>query len=205
MRCGQDDALSTDNGMLAHSTQLKLGRQKLAAVVLPSEPRNAEASIGNVVEVIGVVYPSSFTNSIAFVRDCVDELAIAFPATGAYSIISFDMGQTRGEEPIGNDPTKRDFLDTDPRPYGRIFDVDTPGFQRNWADYYPNGTTIFIRYNFVQYSVFGSRRCSNDFPWYSRTTIQRTEIDGYSDFVFFSRPEAMDDNSCGTGYTEIAP
>ena len=208
MRCGQDDPFSADNGMAAHSSSPiydKLGKQKHAGFILPSAGNNSPAVFGNIVEFIGEVHPSDFTNSIVLVRDTIDELAITLFTNGSYQVIKYDTNKTRGIEPCGNDPTEPDFLDVDPRPNGRIFDVDTPGLSVREPSIFPHGTFQYARYNFIQYAVFGNKRCANDFLWHSRTTIRRNFQDDPATFDFYSRLDLPSDNECGTGHTIIQP
>ncbi len=114
-------------------------------------------------------------------------------------------GNTRGPEPFGNDPTFAEFQDRDPRPNGKVFDIDTPGFPLNYVNRYSLGTLIAVRYNFLQYANFSGRRCSDDFAWHSKTTIRREESAGIPCFNFFTRPSFPDDNSCGSGHSTTAP
>ena len=208
MRCGQGDPFSEDNGMLAHSSNPiydKLGMQKHAGFILPSENHNSPAVFGNIVEFSGTVHPIDFTNRVVLVRDCIDELAITIFTNGAYQVIKYATNKVRGAEPSGNDPTESDFLDVDPRPNGRVFDVDTPGLSVIEPDIFPHGTFQFARYNFIQYAAFGNKRCSNDFLWHSRTTIRRNFQDDPAEFSFYSRQDLSSDNECGTGHTGIQP
>ena len=67
----------------------------------------------------------------------------------------------------------------------------------------PQGTYIFSRANFIQYAVWEEMRCSNDFPWYTRTTLMKTSPPGSLSFDFYFRPAHQYDNSCGPGFTNI--
>lgn len=208
MRCGQDDPFSADNGMAAYpasSSGSKLGKQRHYGFILPSRPFNSPSGYGNIVELIGTVHPSDFTNSVILVRDVVDESYATLFTNGVMQVTTYIVDKARGIEPNGNDPREVDFQDVDPRPSGRVFDVDTPGLHVSGPEAYTYGTLLLARYNFLQYATFGSRRCSNDFPWHSRTTIRRILIDDFPDFEFYSRPDLASDNECGTGRTSIQP
>ena len=209
MRCGQDDPFSADNGREAFpSNATYLGKQ-----ITPSQDVFANGTneltasgIGNVVELIGTVHPSDFCHEIIFSRDSIDEYAAVFSSSGSLiQAIASIQGQSRGSEPPGNDPTYAEFQDRDPRPNGRIFDIDTPGFPLVYAAFCPIGSFLVQRINFLQYAVFSSRRCSNDFAWHSKTTIRCEEVAGVRFFDFYTRPSRQDDNSCGPGHSTTAP
>lgn len=206
MRCGQDDPFSPDNGMLAHSSNPiydRLGMQKHAGFILPSAEHNSQAVVGNIVEMIGNVHPCDFIGDVSLVRDCIDELAYTQQTNGSYRIIAYALSKSRGVEPVGNDPTPRDFRDTNPMPLGSVFDVDTPGLNIRFPELLPHGTVGIARYNFWEYAVFSGRRCSDDFGWHSRTRCVRNADDTFPDVSFESRLDNPYDNHCGVGHIEV--
>lgn len=69
----------------------------------------------------------------------------------------------------------------------------------------PVGTVVLLRLNFLEYAVFRGKRCSNDFRWYSRTTVVKTSGPGFAIYNFHARNGAMDENKAGGGATSIAP
>lgn len=64
---------------------------------------------------------------------------------------------------------------------------------------------VMTRLNFKEYAVFNGRRCSNDFNWYSRTTVIKTSGAGVATYNFHARAGLMDENEAGGGTTSIAP
>lgn len=209
MRCGQDDPFSTDNGRVAFpNNTMSLGKQVYLpqVVVVNGKEESTEGGIGNVVEIVGTVHPSGFSETIRLVRDSVDEYAAAFANSGSLlETIAYVQGKTRGPDAVGNDRTYDEFQDRDPRPHGRVFDIDTPGLPLLYVSRYQIGTFVVERFNFLQYAAFDGKRCSNDFAWHSKTTIRREEDNGIPCFNFFTRPSFPDDNSCGPGHSTIAP
>ena len=99
-----------------------------------------------------------------------------------------------------------DFL---PPPDGHIYDLDIPGLGFDdiakglAAREFHVGDEFLARYNFVEYvpSVWG--RCSNDFYWYSRTSVV-IDYSFHEDGIDF-RFDASNDNEVGEGQTMLAP
>lgn len=205
MRCGQDEPLSSDNCPLISTNGILLGRQRLAGIHDPVIHKNTPPSIGNIVELKGLVHPSDFSDTISFGRDNVDEY-VAEALNGHYSVLVDNQGKTRGFEPSGNDSPPTSFQDINPRPNGAIYDIDTPGEYQHRADNLSHGTIRLIRLNFKQYAFWRGRRCSDDFLWFSRTTILRT-FDEYElpTFDFLDRQGFSHDNACGPGSTSLTP
>jgi hypothetical protein len=194
MRCGQDDPVSPDNDCLAALSNPLLGKQSICI-------SGFEPSIGNVAEFIGTVHPLDFAYNIAQTRDCVDEFFVVFTPTGSvYDIMLNTQGKPRGNEPIGNDAISAALQDISPQPNGRVFDVDTPGCGLSGAPFVPVNHLVYVRYNFLQYAHFVGKRCSNDFPWHSRTTLKRIANGGLPEYEFYEIP---DGNTCGSQHTRI--
>jgi hypothetical protein len=82
-------------------------------------------------------------------------------------------------------------------------DVDTPGVPTYFLTAFPSGTYFFLRQNFVQYAVFSNKRCSNDFYWFSRTTLSRILFNDHYSFEFLNRADHPYDNAVGEGSTDI--
>ena len=204
MRCGQDDVLSDDNVPGIATNSIRLGKQKLAGLhVLVTNVPNTTASIGNVVELKGTVYPPDFIHAIGMARDCISEQQQYYMTNGIIMYSHVAINQARGQEGVGNDPTRFYFQDQDPRPCGHVYDIDTPGFEQGDLRIRPMGIIFNTTYNFLQYAFFNGRRCSDDFPWFSKTTVTKEDQDGYIELVFFVDPEDFSINSCGGGHVPI--
>jgi hypothetical protein len=196
MRCGQDDPFSADNNCAAFTTNRHLGRQSVAIT-------GYEPSVGNVVEIIGSVHPSDFVLEIGFKRDNTAELTQVFTSGGTTVYRNFDPLIERGEEPLCNDPCRPICGDYTVSQLGHVFDVDTPGVPTYFLTAFPSGTYFFLRQNFVQYAVFSNKRCSNDFYWFSRTTLSRILFNDHYSFEFLNRADHPYDNAVGEGSTDI--
>lgn len=204
MRCGQDEPLSSDNVPGIVTNYLRLGKQKLAGLhVLVTNVPNTTASIGNVVELKGTVYPSDFIGDIGMARDCISEAQYYCITNGICVYSSTATNQARGQEGVGNDPTNFYFQDRDPRPCGHVYDIDTPGFKQRDLRVRPMGIIFNTTYNFFQYAYFKGRRCSDDFPWFSKTSVTKEDQDGYIELVFCVDPNDFSINSCGGGHVPI--
>lgn len=57
--------------------------------------------------------------------------------------------------------------------------------------------------NFLQYAFFKGRRCSDDFPWFSKTSVTKEDQDGYIELIFNVDPDDFSINSCGGGHVPI--
>lgn len=177
---------------------------KIAGIYLPNAIQNAVGAIANIVEFCGTIHPCDFADEVIFTRDCVDGCSSILYPTGAMVVFADNHNMARGVEPFGNDENWPDFQDRSPQPNGRIFDVDTPGLVLSEARSTPYGTTMFYRYNFIQYARYGGRRCSNDFPWFCRLTARRgVDEDAFPDVFFLDREGVIDDNVVANGNTEV--
>ena len=196
MRFGQDDPFSADNNCAAFTTNRHLGRQSVSIT-------GYEPSVGNVVEIIGSVHPSDFVSEIGFKRDNTAELTQVFTSGGTTVYRNFDPLIERGEEPLCNDPCRPICGDYTVSQLGHVFDVDTPGVPTYFLTAFPSGTYFFLRQNFVQYAVFSNKRCSNDFYWFSRTSLSRILFNDHYSFEFLNRVDHPYDNAVGEGSTDI--
>ena len=196
MRCGQDDPFSADNNCAAFTTNRHLGRQSVSIT-------GYEPSVGNVVEIIGSVHPSDFVSEIGFKRDNTAELTQVFTSGDTTVYRNFDPLIERGEEPLCNDPCRPICGDYTVSQLGHVFDVDTPGVPTYFLTAFPSGTYFFLRQNFVQYAVFSNKRCSNDFYWFSRTSLSRILFNDHYSFEFLNRADHPYDNAVGEGSTDI--
>lgn len=209
MRCGQGDALSPDNNLAANFGSNLLGCNKQTNVTFldNGQIRQLADMIGNAAEFAGRVMPSDFQQNVKLVRDCVGEYeGYLVPGYSLYER-KCETAIPRGQEPNVNDPSPDCVRDDDPRPMGVVYDVDTPGLQMGYGvagGMNPTGTIIIKRLNFLQFAIFGRKRCSNDFSWYSRTTVIKTSSPGSAYYDFHNRPGTMFDNSLGTGLTTIS-
>ena len=210
MRCGQDDSLSADNGLAANYGTNCLGNQIFPSITYYQEGtyRVLAGGIGNVVELCGNVSPSDFHSGISLLRDRVGEY-IGYIFDGQTIVTgSANSNIPRGNEPNVNDLSPSIVRDDDPRPNGRIYDVDTPGIETGsevGGSMNPVGTVVLMRLNFLEYAVFKGKRCSDDFRWYSRTTVVKTSGPGFATYNFHARNGVMDENKAGSGATSIAP
>jgi len=92
-----------------------------------------------------------------------------------------------------------------PTSYGRIYDIDIPGFVIGTFDPYKGleqDSVCFLRYNFLQYASFNGVRCSDDFEWFARITIKKTTPPPTGSYIFLNR-SGYNDNQSGTGTTPI--
>ena len=68
---------------------------------------------------------------------------------------------------------------------------------------YPADSSFTTQLNFVQYAVWGNKRCSDDFFWFTRTMVIRALQGNRYIFEFFNRANHANDNASGTGSTDI--
>lgn len=196
MRCGQDDPFSPDNDCVAFPTNRVLGKQIVSLT-------GYEPSIGNTVEIIGEVHPAVFAGNINFNRDNIAEKTSIFTTNGVAIHNRIFPTISRGEEPDCNDPCATNFCDSNPSPNGFIYNIDTPGLPWYYLTAFPSGHLYFTRMNFVQYALWGNRRCSNDFFWFTRTTTVRALQGNHYVLDFFNRDNRPDDNASGQGSTNV--
>ncbi len=199
LRNAQDALFAADNASELKPNPARLGLQQLVAD--PTIP-----TLAHVVEIAAEVYPLDFEQDVEFTRDNIDEF-IAYQLPPYPPQISVNnTGIARGEGG-GNDPANPGFLDKDPRPYGRIYDWDTPGHATGDFDEgknNPQGILTFIRYNFLQYAMYNGVRCSDDFAWYVRLTSEKTSPPGTGNYVHHTRPGHPADNAAGAGSTTMS-
>lgn len=165
-------------------------------------------TIGNVVLIVGDVKPADFPGPLLFHRDTLGQ----YTAKIVGGTIVPDAGNSNSI-PRGSDESfdpiyvqQADFL---PPPDGHIYDLDIPGLGFDdiakglAAREFHVGDEFLARYNFVEYvpSVWG--RCSNDFYWYSRTSVV-IDYSFHEDGIDF-RFDASNDNEVGEGQTMLAP
>ena len=205
MRCGQDDDFSQDNDFTAPIGTNMLGRQSYRDIVYVQDGIiNAIAGgFVNVVEFKGAVHPQDFPFSVSFTRDNTDSLIGYRLPSSQTDVIDRQVNIPRGSEPSGNDPPPPEFQDSSLSPYGNIYDVDTPGVRLHGGARNPIGTIIWTRQNFLQYCAFGNRRCSNDYPWFSRTIVRKTTPPGSLWHDFYFSDEFPDGNSVGEGSCNV--
>ena len=196
MRCGQDDDFSQDNGSVTKPSPAKLGTQRVFA-------NGVEVSMGNNVEFVGTVQPSDFNFSISMNRDNTNEMLVAKMPNGSWNLLSYVPSRIREQEPECNDETDPGYQDWDPMPNGRVFDFDTPGLDPTAYATFPEGILLYEIQNFLQYAIWNQKRCSNDFPWFSRTSLVKNPSNSYFIFNFAVRENHPEDNSCGYGATQL--
>ena len=196
MRYGQDDPFSEDNDCIALTTNRYLGKQSVAI-------SGYEPSVGNVVEIVGAVSPADFVSEIGFNRDNIAELAQIFTSDGTTVYRNYDPFIERDEEPLCNDPCRAICGDSTVSQSGHVFDVDTPGVPTFFLTAFPYGDYFFLRQNFVQYACFSNKRCSDDFYWFSRTTLHRIIYNNNFSFEFLDRVDHPFDNAAGEGSTDL--
>jgi hypothetical protein len=194
MRNTQDAGFSPDNGSVTKPNPPLLGSQILSSF------------IGHVVELVGTVSPADFTSSINFSRDNIAHyVAIQLVSTNPAPVIFEHINETKDREPNGNDTSNPNYLDLQPTPDGKIYDIDAPGFIPN-TNPFPSlsqGTLVFVRCNFKQYAAFNNVRCSNDLDWFVRLTAIKTSPAGTGEYDFHNRP-GKNDNLSGTGGTTMS-
>ena len=178
IRNQQGASFSSDNGATSRPSPALLGAQILSSPIW---------TMSQVVELVGTVSPSSFTNKLDFLRE----------KTGLFY---------RREEPSGysyekiygaeGDISFPEWKDLDPRPNGKIYDIDAPGIDR--STFYEQGTVLFQRVNFKQHATYKGVRCSDDFEWFARITIKKTSPKNQDDYEFYY-PSGPSDNESGEG------
>ncbi|MBQ7721823.1 MAG: hypothetical protein IJT64_02820, partial [Kiritimatiellae bacterium] len=196
MRCGQDDNFSSDNGCAIKPSPAKLGAQRVFV-------GGVEVSMGNNVEFIGSIHPSDFVSSVSMNRDNTNAMLVAKMPNGGWNMLSYEPLRPRGTEPACNDSTEPDYQDRNPAPNGRVFDFDTPGIGVSAYATLPEGTILYEIQNFLQYALWNQKRCSNDFPWFSRTSLVKNPSTSFFVFDFAARNNHPEDNSCGFGATPL--
>jgi len=164
-------------------------------------------TIGNLVLICGVVHPRNYVGSLLFQRDTIGQYAVDIVNGNPRE--KDDNSDTIQRTNEGNDLIYFEHVDLEPEPNGRIFDIDCPGKSFTEisnglsSNEYHAGDMFLARYNFVEFvnSVFG--RCSNDFYWYSRTSVV-IDYSFHEDGIDF-RFDASNDNEVGEGQTMLAP
>ena len=205
MRNTQDAGFSSDNNSELKPIPSLLGKQLLNMLML-NNTDGLPPQIAHVVEFRGNVYPTDFLAPINCPRDYTGTF-VAYQLLPSQPDVEInETNVPRGEIGIGNDPNIPQFQDLLPIPNGRIYDIDIPG---HWTGIHdparnnPQNTTIFIRYNFLQYASFKGMRCSDDFAWFVRFTSQKISPPGMGDYIFYNRP-GHNDNQSGTGTTSLS-
>ena len=199
LRNEQNADFSADNDSLFKPNPPKLGKQRVKA--FPTIPE-----LGNIVEISGMVSPSDFSKPLDFLRDNTGEYLAYGTSITNLTVPKNHQTIPRPVTPQCNDVSDSAFKDVLPIPNGRIYDLDTPGFPtygNTTADKQPDNTVFFLRMNFKEYAIFNGVRCSDDFSWFSRTTVIKQTANGTSQYSFLTRPGHSSDNESGTGETTI--
>ncbi len=195
IRVIQNAAFSEENDCSVKPIPEKLGAQKITDV---SGSYDISPSLSYVVEICGNVKPANFENNIIIARDVIARFsALVKPSEDPQVSIQDPITRQQG----GNDTGNALLQDQAPTPNGKIYDWDCPGFLlsagtepgKEWDDH----TAVYVRKNFIQFTLFNGVRCSNDFPWYAR--ISGELVDGI--WFHYTRPNHSDDNAAGSGAT----
>ena len=159
---------------------------------------------GNVVLITGTVHPSNFPNTLDFERYCIGQYAYTIKIDGSkHEDPSNFVARTETEWQADTpDPILKD---VDPKPSGKIYDLDTPGLLYSGLRELPPGQICHLRMNFVEYvsSVWG--RASDNFYWYTRTTLKRRIYNEPSCVEFCYRQDCYPENEAGKGRTSLVP
>jgi hypothetical protein len=121
-------------------------------------------------EFTGTVSPSSFTGSITLERDAEGRTYKGLNGD------QLDESQNYSASiPPGNDTSHDPWRDDDPQSgssTGQIYDLDAPG---TWTIFDDAANTIRReRANFEAFAVYGGKRCSAIFEWYTKQSYKKT-------------------------------
>jgi hypothetical protein len=113
------------------------------------------------IEIVGQVTPANYEGRITLLREIL-------PGGGIYkNSISMPISGPLSPGPDTSDP---DYLDDDPRPNGRVYDLDAPGMGASGSDIWRTRT------NFRQWAVLGGRsstkKVSDYLHWYGRESCK---------------------------------
>lgn len=214
IRTGQDDPLFDGDIVPGRRNTRELPRPPKLGMQFYST--SGCSGIGYIVELLGVVHPSDFNLQLFFSRDNIDEWYLA-----ENKGISFDpegLPASRSNIPRapltapirGNDDAPVGFQQGIPSETGGIiYDVDAPGWKSWFHTSLDVGTTVFLRYNFLQYvcvepQIASRVRCSDDFPWHVKVTFRRVSSPPLVVTEIWNRPGHVDDNSAGPGFTPMS-
>lgn len=104
---------------------------------------------------------------------------------------------------VGPDTSDDCLRDDDPRPNGKIYDIDTPGISNASLFGYPGGWKAFYRFNVATHATFNTVRCSDDKLWFAGVTGEKANE--YSTaWIFLTRPGHPTDNSAVNGPTTMS-
>jgi len=162
---------SQDNNAEAKSWFPGLGMQNLTERMV------------HIVELVGNVSPSDFPSEIDFRRNLLDSFEGHRQPSGVKIYPP--------KNPPRPDPSDPEFLDKDPKPNGKIYDIDTPGIFKAPALL---DTEIYQKVNFDQNTWYKNVRCSDNFKWYVILSIIKTA----NDFNFYN-PTWPGFNNTGLG------
>ena len=196
MRCGQNDDFSPDNNAVSKPIPAKLGAQRVFS-------NGIEVSMGNNAEFVGTVHPYDFRSDISMNRDNTSEMLVAKMPDRSWNLLKYRPSISRKQEPECNDSPDPRYQDRNPTPNGMVFDFDTPGIDPAALVHLPEGTIVYETQNFLQYALWNGRRCSDDLPWFSRSSLVKNPSTSYFVFDFATRENHPEDNSCGFGSTQL--
>ena len=159
--------------------------------------------MGNNAEFVGTVHPYDFRSDISMNRDNTSEMLVAKMPDGSWNLLKYRPSISRKQEPECNDSPDPRYQDRNPTPNGMVFDFDTPGIDPAALVHLPEGTIVYETQNFLQYALWNGRRCSDDLPWFSRSSLVKNPSTSYFVFDFATRENHPEDNSCGLGSTQL--
>lgn len=138
------------------------------------------------VEIVGTVTPSDFTETISLPR--------SIATSRAYLDMTLVPSLNLDNK---SDPQNSRFVDFDPSPNGKIYDIDCPAlFSTPNA---PEGVILRVRTNFTQFAQFQNKRVSGDLNWFSRLSIIKTQTGD----VLRTQSDIINDNRSGTPSTPV--
>ena len=142
----------------------------------------------NGAEFIGSVAPSNFTGLIAFNRSKTGK-GYADSSNGSTLVLDISVPTNDVSSPL--------LRDDDPQSAGsagKIYDLDTPGYQVQVGD--PVGSIHRARQNLKAWAEYNGVIASDYFMWFNRTSVKKT-----SSSTTAVENSVSNDNQIGTGTT----
>jgi hypothetical protein len=132
-------------------------------------------------EIVGIVKPSDFEGRIEPRRFMLERIEYRNQEVSYTGIPGPDHSWN--------------LVDTDPRPNGRVYEIDAPGDR---AHGHTEGTVYRMRVNMRQFWVYNDEPVSDEKLWFSRYSFKRLE-----GRVYVPVYDAPRDNECGEGSTSM--